>query len=295
VSESLLKPLFRGEMADVLLGEHEAKHVATQQLRELRKTASASSKALQFARRRANAASLRREWDNETGKDIAVLVKDIPPASEAEISSIAVQLCAAMCKKWPEARAQSSSFRLFRMMDCDNSGLISFYELTKMIRESLKISSEKVSERDLLKVWRAIDVDCDGTINAGEFLRIVRGGWNAFKEARHDESGTKLAHVLDRPNWTGTSFIPMDRPAWREQTMTLAEKRRYYIDSAKMDVNDRTIRYQEIARQSQAAARAWKSKVREADAHLPPKLGRSTSSSSAVSLQKISASAPTLR
>ena len=79
------------------------------------------------------------------GEDLAV-----ETASDEQAIAIAVKLNLAMCRLWPESRSQSTYFRLFRHMDRDNSGLISFYELRKAVRELLRIPPDKMGEPELL-------------------------------------------------------------------------------------------------------------------------------------------------
>ena len=171
-----------------------------------------------------------------------------------------MKLNLAMCRVWPESRSQSSYFKLFRLCDRDGSGLMSFYELTKMIREVLRIPAERMGEAHLLSVWRSIDTDCDGTIQAGGVLRFVRKGWDAFQDEqiRLSKMGNDL---LRRPNWIHTCGIPMDRPAWREQAMTLAERRKFYLESAHRDVIDRARKFKEQAKRAEAERQMWQSKL----------------------------------
>lgn len=159
---SLLAPQKRAsELGKSLDRENEAKRVAAAQLRVLRKTATAGSRLVLFASRRENVAAIQREWAEETGKDIAERLKEVEPASEKVVTDLANKINLAMCHVWPESRSQSTYFRLFKYMDRDGSGLISFYELTKMIRELLRLGPTKMSEDQIMAVWRWVDTDED--------------------------------------------------------------------------------------------------------------------------------------
>ena len=257
---NLLQPLARPtELASAFAAELEARKRSAARHRALLKTATASSRALLHATRRSHVATVRAEWDSLTGKDLMERLKMVQPASDAEMDDLSVKLNVAMCRAWPEARSQSSYFRLFRLMDRDSSGLISFYELVKMLRETLHLPHNKLGEDHVLKVWRAIDRDSSGTIASGEFLRLARRGWDAFLQEQSRLS--KTASLTRRPNWSEPGSIPIDKPAWREQTITAAEKSRFYLETARMEVRDANTRFSEAARQYADQERAWTTKL----------------------------------
>ena len=67
-------------------------------------------------------------------------------------------------------------FKLFRHMDDDGSGQISYAEFSGMIREELLITPSDIPERRLKAAWLALDTDCSGLINSGEFGAFMRLG-----------------------------------------------------------------------------------------------------------------------
>ena len=67
-----------------------------------------------------------------------------------QVASLASQMCLAMCDLFPEQRSQTAFFVLFRRMDEDNSGRITFDEFLKMTREVLRIAGHMVSTYRLL-------------------------------------------------------------------------------------------------------------------------------------------------
>ena len=86
---------------------------------------------------------------------------DEAPASEAQLE--------------PEP-AKRSWYRLFKHMDDDGTGLITFDEFEDMVRNELHIKARRaargeiaLSEANLKSVWRALDADGSGYIAAGEF------------------------------------------------------------------------------------------------------------------------------
>ena len=59
-------------------------------------------------------------------------------------------------------------FKLFRHMDDDGSGRITYAELSAVIREELRVSTREVPETHLRAVWAAIDADQSGSVDSLE-------------------------------------------------------------------------------------------------------------------------------
>ena len=232
-----------------------ARQRAAAEHRALLKTAAETSREALYTARRKHVKAVRKEWDEMTGKDLASRLRAVAPATDAQVESFAVQLNIAMCRLWPEAKSQSSYFKLFRLMDIDKSGLISFYELVKTARNTLSITEHEMSEHQLLCLWRCVDTDVDGNINGGEFLRLVKRGWPAFLRER--EKLSKGADLLRRPAWNPASHLPLDSPAWKQQALTIAEKNRIFIDAAKQEVSARTRDFEDAARRYEVQRKSW--------------------------------------
>ena len=58
--------------------------------------------------------------------------------------------------------AQRSWFRLYKFMDADGSGMITFSEMTDLVRNKLMLSERSLSEEKLRTVWAALDTDGSG-------------------------------------------------------------------------------------------------------------------------------------
>ena len=203
---SLMRPLNKVTEANIRYAferEHEAKRQYAEQHRVLLKTAVSSSRALLFAEKQAQGDAKRIEYQEESGKDLKAKLCAIVPASDAEVTNLAVQLNRAMCHLFPNSRSQASYFSLFRMLDKDKSGLMSFYEFIRMIREPLRLSAARMSQVKVEAMWRWVDRDASGLIAAGEFLRLMRKGWPAFLEEQDRLAKANAAggDLLRRPNW----------------------------------------------------------------------------------------------
>ena len=67
-------------------------------------------------------------------------------------------------------------FALFKHMDDDGSGRISYGELRATVRDTLRCDKKELPEIKLLGLWKALDDDGSGFISAGEFGRFMRAG-----------------------------------------------------------------------------------------------------------------------
>lgn len=64
-----------------------------------------------------------------------------------------------------------SWFKLFRHVDQDRSGLISYSEFVTMVRKMLKLTAGKLPEARLRGLWQALDTSGDGSLQSGEVFR----------------------------------------------------------------------------------------------------------------------------
>ena len=262
---SLLQPLARpAELAHAMSQELDAKRMRATQHRTLLKRAATSAVQLTHTRRREDAAALRAEQAVYTGKDTADMIKSVQPMAIAEVDEFAAKLNVAMCQIWPESRSQSSYFKLFRLADRNNSGLIEYYEFLKIVREVLRIPERKMSEAQVRSLWRWADMDGNGQIGAGEFLRLIRRGWKAFLKEQ-ERLSKDTTNLLRRPNWNPGNNLPLDRPAWLKESATdLAARQKFYLHSATAEVLDRKRATEEAARRLEATEHEWTAKFEAA-------------------------------
>ena len=75
-------------------------------------------------------------------------------------------------------------YRVFKIMDDDGSGKITYSELLDLIRNSLEISTSEMSDADLKSVWVALDKDGSGFLTAGEFGAFMRKGEATLRRLR---------------------------------------------------------------------------------------------------------------
>lgn len=89
------------------------------------------------------------------------------PATDAEVQELSALLNIAQKRVIPRHQTQSW-FKLFRHIDSDRSGVISYGEFVEMVRKLLKLSAQKLPNARLQAVWRKLDTSGDGLLQSGE-------------------------------------------------------------------------------------------------------------------------------
>ena len=86
-----------------------------------------------------------------------------------------------------------SWFRLFKHMDDDESGLISFGEFAGMVREELLLGEKELPTKVMKKVWLALDDDGSGRLKVGEFGAFMNLGVRAQRISSASSARPKSA------------------------------------------------------------------------------------------------------
>lgn len=164
-------------------------------------------------------------------------------ATEHEVAEIACRLNAGVAFLFPEGRGQSIFFKLFRQMDSDDSGLVSYHELLKMVRDQLHLDARQISDGEIQGLWRALDADESGSIAAGQFIKMMRKGWRSLQQ-----SVASSPHK-ERPQWS-----PVTRVAHRnfgspahERSAAMEELRGSLVGNAR-ELEAKALAFEEQAR-----------------------------------------------
>ena len=72
--------------------------------------------------------------------------------------------------------SKRSWIKLFKHMDENGTGTITYTELASMIRDELHLSPQELGEKALQAVWAALDDKKNGFITAGIFGQFMRRG-----------------------------------------------------------------------------------------------------------------------
>ena len=245
--------------------ELQAKRNFAAQQRTLLKSAREMSSQLVEAEKRASAIAVRAEIEAETGKDLKRTLRHIPLADEESVVELSMRLNAAMVQLFPQARSQNTYFRLFRMLDKDLSGALSYFEFHRMVRDLLKLLPEDMSDDKVDAMWRFVDKDASGMISAGEFLSLMRRGWEGFTRAQKalaESKGRMSNGLLFRPNWNPAANCRIEAP-WAGIETSLEQKRQFFLEVARTQALERTNRFNEAARQTEAKLLETQERIRK--------------------------------
>jgi len=97
-----------------------------------------------------------------------------PEADELALSCIVDKLSDA-AEKWHGAGG--NWYKVFRLIDSDDSGKMCFEEMREIVRRRLPclaISADQLPERDLQAFWKALDADRSGEVTIPEFMKFMR-------------------------------------------------------------------------------------------------------------------------
>jgi len=97
-----------------------------------------------------------------------------PEPDEAVLTGATLAMSEA-AERWHQAGR--NWYKVFKMVDLDSNGAIAYDELEKLVRRPppcLGIPEDRLSERDLMMLWKAMDSDCSGVITVQEFMVFMR-------------------------------------------------------------------------------------------------------------------------
>ena len=94
----------------------------------------------------------------------------VAAATEEEVMALSTRLNVRLCQM-VEPPATPSWFKLFRAVDDDGSGHISYSELHKMVREQLRMTPDDMPTVRLHSLWAALDTDHSGLVSVEEVRR----------------------------------------------------------------------------------------------------------------------------
>lgn len=147
-----------------------------------------------------SSAEMKSQLEQMSGQDVNKMLVTVTKASEDEVVAMAEQLTTKMASLF--AGSDRAWIKLFKFMDDDNNGRISYDELKTMVRKMLLLSKADLPEARLLAVWKAIDADANGFLSVGEFGRLMRKGetlkaQQATSQETEDETARRRRVALE--------------------------------------------------------------------------------------------------
>ena len=164
----------KGDWKQAMQEESNARKKLLRLQREFEKVCIASARETYQAERRSVMVAARADMARRTGSDMTEKLAAVVTATKEEKRELSVRFNVRMLTLLRPG--EQEWFNLFKAVDTDGSGRISFEELESMIRGPLKLSREKLATAKLHALWKAIDDDDSGWISTGEFGRFMKLG-----------------------------------------------------------------------------------------------------------------------
>ena len=194
--------LYEAEFDDVVARERYARNRLARARRELHRSVSLTAMEDRKKRNRAKVIEVRDDLDRRVGRDVTMRISRVPPASYGDIVQLATLFNRRLMRllhaqnRQELPTASCAWFRLFRFMDNDDSGRISYRELELAVREEPMLSREQLPETKLQSLWKALDENASGFLCAGEFGRFMRKGQAGFvRSSQQSIAETKRRHA----------------------------------------------------------------------------------------------------
>lgn len=144
--------------------------------RELTRATSLAAIEDQRVRKMLAVSQARAEADALVGRDLTQIVKDVPDLTDEEIHSFSVMFNEHLKFYDPSSTKPGNFFGLFKAMDIDGSRRIGFGELEHMVRRHLRVNDKKMPSEKLYALWKRLDENRSGFVDAGELSRFLRIG-----------------------------------------------------------------------------------------------------------------------
>ena len=143
--------------------------------KELENKMMAQAREAYKEQQRAGVTAMRADMAKRIGTDLTAKLADVAPASKEDVFKLSTMFNVQMIEI---LNGKQEWFLLFKAVDTDRSGRISYDELESMVRSvsGLQMSTKKLSTAKLQALWKALDEDSSGFLSTGEFGRFMKAG-----------------------------------------------------------------------------------------------------------------------
>lgn len=149
-------------------------HLRVQAQRRLARAQSEIALIETVESKRQAVAQVRAESRRLTGLDVVSRLAMTPDPTEEEVMQLSVLFNKQLAKHYGDE--DTSFYKLFKESDLDGSQRISFNELEKLARHSLHMTTKQLPPARLDMLWKSMDADKSGYIDAGELSRFTKLG-----------------------------------------------------------------------------------------------------------------------
>ena len=181
----------RRAVLDSLDVEHTAKQRVVRLRRDLARSRSQAALSELRERNRAAAKAKQAEIEYLRGAHLKGMVSGVKAASPAEVTALARTMVEHM-EKTEVDPSNRGWYVLFKRMDMNGDGLITYAELMECIRDSMHLDEYELPEVKVQAVWNSIDLDGNGWIDCAEFGRFFRQGEAAHAPVAKERRRKKM-------------------------------------------------------------------------------------------------------
>ena len=139
--------------------------------------------------------------------------------------------------------AKRSWYKLFKFMDSDGSGRVTYEEVREMVRSEaggLRLGEDKLPEARLQSLWRALDEDASGYITVKEFgLFMKQGetaasgpGWKEKRTAFNRAEAEEMTKKINQERSAMAGVQPASKEELRELAMSFNQQMTVLLGSA---------------------------------------------------------------
>lgn len=187
----------KGDWKQAVQEEAEARKRLLRLQKELERTLQASAREEYREERRAVVAAQRSEMARAVGSDITEKFAHVETASKEEMRQLSVRFNVRMLDILGPSKEQEW-YKIFKAVDTDSSGRISYEEFETMVRGPLKMSRTKTPSVKLQALWKALDEDSSGWLSTGEFGRFMKlGAQQAVDHVAQKVAAAKAAKLQE--------------------------------------------------------------------------------------------------
>ena len=171
-----------------------------------------------------------------------VTCTSVPAASAAEVGELSEQFNTQIA--FIEADpAKRSWYKLFKFMDSDGSGRVTYEEVREMVRSEaggLRLGEDKLPEARLQSLWRALDDDASGYITVKEFGTFMKKGeaaasgpgWKEKRTALNRAEAEELTQKLNQERSAMAGVQPASKEELRELAVSFNQQMIVLLGSA---------------------------------------------------------------
>lgn len=185
--------------------------------RELRRASSMSAVEGIREKKRQEVAEMRADLDQRVGRDLTRRLREdaVEAASKAEMVELSKLMNERLATYHPAAGR--NAFTLFKQMDVDGSRRVSFKEFTTLLRDQLRLRSSDLPASKLHGLWKALDENASGFVDAGELGRFMKLGRPEVETSARSRMAV-ANHTARRSH-----LADLDKRAGRDLTAQLRE------------------------------------------------------------------------